>query len=290
MKATELISIATEDDTRRTAATAGDVSPSGLPARLSRGEIERLGQQVNFEHMPDPANVAVLGHLSREEREEFASATGSLVLYIGDEVAACKRDEERAALTAAPADYPLAALNGLNIGCGDRLISTYLTPVDVMRDKPGTAIGGEHPALTPGALLALPDELPFRPNSLDYIVALHALEHMGDPVRVVLHWLSRLKPGGGIGIVLPHWRYTWDARNDSAPYGHKWNPSPELVERLYQQHWREHCTVERFNTLDFKISFDVVLRKHGTFAPFSRERLERSLSGQQLAHCGMFLD
>lgn len=240
--------------------------------------------------MADPRNVIALGHLTRDEREEFARLTKSLVLYFGDEVNACRRAEETAALAAAPAGVPLESLNGLNIGCGDRLVSPYLTPVDIMRKPPADAVGGEHHAMTPGAILALPDELPFRANSVDYIIALHMLEHVGDPVEVILHWLEALKPGGGIGVVVPDWRYSWDARYDGAPYGHKWNPEPDLISQLYRAHWAEKCALETLASYEFKISFDFVLRKPGEFKPFSIEKLSANKSGRQLFEIGVFLE
>lgn len=256
---------------------------------METSEIERLSALINFNNIADPSNVEVLRHLSQVEREEFARRTHSLVLYFGDEVAACKRAEEEAALTAAPQGYPLEALNGLNIGCGDRLISPYLLPVDIMRHQPSQQLGGEHGALTPNAFLALPDSLPFRSNSVDYIVALHTLEHISDTVQVILHWLDVVKPGGGIGIVVPDWQYTWNAAGDETPYGHKWNSYPDRVATLYRDYWSCKCELERFDTLPFKLSFDFVLRKHGSFQPFSRASLETALSGLQRAQSGIFL-
>lgn len=256
---------------------------------MEPGEIKHLSAHVNFDNISDPGNVEILGKFSKTEREEFALKTHSLVLYIGDEVSACRRAEEEAALSAIPLNHSPENLNGLNIGCGDRLISPYLLPVDIMRHQPNQQVGGEHAAFTTNALLALPDSLPFSRNSIDYIIALHTLEHISDPVRVIQHWLDILKPGGGIGIVVPDWRYTWDARNDQAPYGHKWNSCPDLIEKLYRNHWSSECELERINTLPFKISFDFVLRKHGSFQPFSRELLQTALSGYQRMREGIFL-
>jgi predicted SAM-dependent methyltransferase len=244
---------------------------------VEQAEIKRLSEAVNFSNIADPNNVAILGHLSRKEREEFALKTRSLVLYFGAEVAACQQAEEAAALAARPKGYQLEDLNGLNVGCGDRSVSPYLSPIDIMRAPPRRTLGGEHHAFTSGALLALPDELPFRPGTIDYIVSLHLLEHVTDPVSVVLHWLNILKPGGGLGIVVPDWRYTWDARYDTAPYGHKWNPTPELLKRMYNRHWSSAGILEASETYDFKLSFDFILRKRGDFVPFSRQRLESAL-------------
>jgi SAM-dependent methyltransferase len=253
---------------------------------MEQTEIDRLRGAVNFSNMRDPKNAQALGHLSKAEREEFALKTSSLVLYLGLEVAACRQAEETAVLAARPKGYPLEELNGINVGCGDRLVSPCLLPIDIMRTRPERTFGGEHHAYSQGAYLALPDELPFRPGSVDYIVSLHSLEHTANPVEVVLHWLDVLKPGGGIGVVLPDWRYTWDARHDNNPYGHKWNPTPELVKRMYNRHWSDAAELEAIATYDFKLSFNFVLRKPGEFTPFSRHRLEIGLSGRQLAESG----
>ena len=58
-----------------------------------------------------------------------------------------------------------------------------------------------------------------------------------------------LKPGGGLGVVLPNWRYTWDARRDTAQWGHRWNSAPEVVCRLYLKHWSHVADLEQLNTL-----------------------------------------
>ena len=34
----------------------------------------------------------------------------------------------------------------------------------------------------------------------------HNLEHLADPVAAVLHYLDILKPGGGLGVVVPNWQ------------------------------------------------------------------------------------
>ena len=40
-------------------------------------------------------------------------------------------------------------------------------------------------------LLAWADQLPFKSNTLDYIVSLHNMEHLQDPVQAVLHYMVR---------------------------------------------------------------------------------------------------
>lgn len=51
--------------------------------------------------------------------------------------------------------------------------------------------------------------------------ALSAAEHLNDPVAAVLHYLDIVKPGGGVGIVVPNWEYAWDARGDDNEWGHR---------------------------------------------------------------------
>lgn len=52
--------------------------------------------------------------------------------------------------------------------------------------------------------------LPFRDNSLDYVVSSHVLEHVANPVAALAEWYRVLRPGGIIYLVVPDRRYTWD--------------------------------------------------------------------------------
>jgi predicted SAM-dependent methyltransferase len=256
---------------------------------LKRDDIEQLRRKLNVENIADPINVEVLGHLSRQEREQFANETGIPVLYFGAEVPEIQKAEEDAALRAAPQGHDLVALQGINIGCGTRTVSPYLLPVDIMRQQEHGSETGEHGALNKGAFLALSDDLPFKPETIDFIIALHMLEHVEDPVKVILHWLDIIKPGGGIGIVVPDWRYTWDSRTDSAPYGHKWNPTPDLVREMHEKHWRSKSALESIDTYPHKISFDFVLRKPGQFVPFAPPPMNKMRSGADRHKAGVFL-
>jgi SAM-dependent methyltransferase len=256
---------------------------------MNRDEIERFRQLINADDITDPRNVELLGSLTRQEREQFAHETGIPVLYFGAEVPEVQKAEEMAALRAAPTGYDLSVLQGLNIGCGTRTISPYLLPVDIMRQAEHGSGSGEHGALSKGAFLALSDDLPFKAGSIDFIIALHMLEHVEDPIKVILHWLEIIKPGGGIGVVVPDWRYTWDSRQDQAPYGHKWNPTPDLVRDLHRRYWSREAALESINTYDHKISFDFVLRKPGAFTPFTAPPLGNMRSGAERYRTGIFL-
>ena len=58
-----------------------------------------------------------------------------------------------------------------------------------------------------------------------------------------------LKPGGGLGVVVPNWRYTWDARKDGTEWGHRWNSAPEVACRLHLKYWSHLADLEQLNTL-----------------------------------------
>lgn len=239
-----------------------------------------LGDVVTPENLYEPKTQAVLRRLSLEHREAVALATGTMVQYYGEEVAAVRKAEETAALRAMPPGYAIEQLNGLNVGCGDRPIDPALLGVDAHK---GTWSMGDGTSFTSLAhLRGWAGDLPFKSASVDFIVALHVLEHVADPVATVRHWLDVVKPGGGVGIILSDWRYTWDARNDRHPWSHRWNPTPDLLRFLHARHWSHDAALERLGTISFKLSFDVVLRKHGRFAAFEEQPLAERPTGYEL--------
>lgn len=239
---------------------------------------------VTRKNLHEPATQELLRRLSLEDREAVALATGTMVQYYGEEVAAVRSAEEEAALRAMPAGYAIEQLNGINVGCGDRSIHPALLGVDAHK---GTwAFGGKRPTsfTSLAHIRGWASRLPFRTESVDFIVALHVLEHEPDPVATVLHWLDVVKPGGGVGIVVPDWRYTWDARRDRHPWSHRWNPTPTLLRSLHERHWTHVATLQQLDTYPFKLSFDLVLRKHGEFVPFDEHALDERPTGYEL-HC-----
>jgi len=234
-------------------------------------------------------NISLLSPLSTVQREYFAMKSKTVVLYMGDEVSLLLAREEEAALRAMPNGYTIEQLNGLNVGCGARTISPYLLPIDIARMPPSDQASGAHQASTASAVLAMPDNLPFKPDSVDFIVSLHMLEHVANPEEIISYWLSLVKPGGGVGVVVPDWRYTWDSRNDHAPLSHKWNPTPSLIEGMYEKHWKSIAKPEHIDTYDKKMSFDFVLRKPGVFVPFQPPSPSTVRSGYELNQSGAFI-
>lgn len=256
---------------------------------MTEEDEEYLRNNLDFSYMASANNVRIMSRFTSRSREAFSLKTGSLVLYTPDEAGLIKNLEEEAALRAAPHGYELKQLNALNIGCGDRRISEYLTPVDIMREGQSDGPSGAHHAFLKDAILANPEDLPFKSESIDFIVALHMLEHVSNPIEILLYWNSLLKPGGGIGLVLPNFEYTWNAATDSSQFGHKWNTNASIFRRLYDQHLSDQLILEQIGTLPHKISFDAVLRKPGVFQPFGISNATSMNSGAELAQRGIMV-
>lgn len=270
---------------------ARKINPLRVPEPAVKREqiLGRLREELRPGSLADPELQALLHQLSLTDREEIARSTRTMVQYYGDEVPAVQRAEEQAALRAAPANYRLEELNGINVGCGSRAIHPSLLNTDAHKGDWELGGGSTLAFRSSANLRAWAHELPFRSNTVDFTVALHVLEHVPDPVATVLHWLDLVKPGGGVGIVVPDWRYTWDARNDHHPWGHRWNPTPELARELYDTYWKDVADLEALQTYPYKLSFDIVLRKHGEFQPFDCEAAAQIPSGWQLHQSGRFL-
>ena len=75
-----------------------------------------------------------------------------------------------------------------------------LAPVDVVDDGEGL--------------------LTFEPESVDFIVANHFLEHCEDPIRTIGTHLSKLRPGGTVFYAVPDKRYTFDFRRPRTRLSH----------------------------------------------------------------------
>jgi predicted SAM-dependent methyltransferase len=242
-------------------------------AALAAEVVQQLttgGGIYNFVHNKTFTDQITI--LTLSERERIALEASTVVYHTYDEAVDQLKLEAEAVLKAAP-HSDLTVLNGVNVGVGGRQIHPSLIGIDVHRGRPedaGDAVP-ESQRTANNTLLAWADQLPFKSNTLDYIVSLHNLEHLQDPVAAVLHYLDMLKPGGGLGVAVPNWRYTWDARTDATQWGHRWNSAPEVVCRLHLKYWSHVADLEQLNTLKYRMSYDFVLRKKGKWEPFSQE-------------------
>lgn len=66
-------------------------------------------------------------------------------------------------------------------------------------------------------IVALGDDLPFKDNTLDYVLSSHVIEHFFDPVKALREWHRVVKPGGYIFIIAPHKERTFDKPRDVTP-------------------------------------------------------------------------
>ncbi len=62
--------------------------------------------------------------------------------------------------------------------------------------------------------------LPFRDDSLDYVVSSHVLEHVANPVAALKEWVRVLRHGGIIYLLVPDRRHTWDRARELTPPRH----------------------------------------------------------------------
>lgn len=66
-------------------------------------------------------------------------------------------------------------------------------------------------------IVSLGDNLPFKDNTLDYVLTSHVIEHFFDPIKALKEWHRVIKPGGYIFIIAPHKDRTFDKPRDVTP-------------------------------------------------------------------------
>ncbi len=107
--------------------------------------------------------------------------------------------------------------------------------------------------------------LPFRSDSLDYVVSSHVLEHVANPVAALLEWHRVLRDGGVFYLVVPDRRFTFDHARALTDPAHMWGDfergvnqsdgthSDEFVDQvdwaLYRPDLAPECIAEERETL-----------------------------------------
>lgn len=66
-------------------------------------------------------------------------------------------------------------------------------------------------------IVAFGDDLPFKDDTLDYVLTSHVIEHFFDPVKALREWHRVVKPGGYIFIIAPHKDRTFDKPREVTP-------------------------------------------------------------------------
>jgi len=77
------------------------------------------------------------------------------------------------------------------------------------------------------------------PESVDFIVANHFLEHCEDPIRTLETHLGKLRPGGTLFYAVPDKRYTFDHRRPRTPLSHLIADHENGPEASRAEHYRE---------------------------------------------------
>ena len=129
---------------------------------------------------------------------------------------------------------------GLNIGCGDQAI--------------GTAIGMDvEPTAKAAVIIAPAEKVPFKNDTLDFIVACNSFEHIQQaPILTLREWCRCLKLGCPCAIVVPDAKYgDWAMTGDHGAVGRLQKPRPEME----HYHAFDTITLEQlFTFAGFKIT------------------------------------
>ncbi len=108
------------------------------------------------------------------------------------------------------------------------------------------ALRREYPelhAIVPPHVVADAARFPFAPQSLDFIIASHVLEHLPFPLAALDHWYSALRPGGLLVLRIPDKRYTFDRQRPRTPLQHLIHEHvhPETFDqRAHFEDWVRH--------------------------------------------------
>jgi SAM-dependent methyltransferase len=77
------------------------------------------------------------------------------------------------------------------------------------------------------------------PESVDFILANHFLEHCEDPIRTITTHLGKLRPGGMLFYAVPDKRYTFDFRRPRTPLSHLIADHEDGGQGSRQEHYLE---------------------------------------------------
>ena len=87
----------------------------------------------------------------------------------------------------------------------------------------------------------------------DYIFSSHCLEHLHDPIKVLLHWKSKIKKGGVLFLYLPHPDMEYWLPQNCYKHLYSWRPD-EMAKIVSDLGFKDVIRSER----DLAWSFSVV--------------------------------
>ncbi|HVE18836.1 MAG TPA: methyltransferase domain-containing protein, partial [Ilumatobacteraceae bacterium] len=131
-----------------------------------------------------------------------------------------------------PLHQPLAMPSGVTVSYVDRL-----KVADLRREYPELAEWDltEADVLDDGELLSS-----IEPESQDFIVANHFLEHCENPIGTIENHLGKLRPGGILFYAVPDKRFTFDYPRDVTPLEHMiadYENGPEASRSAHFDDW-----------------------------------------------------
>src|SRR3989338_7925826 len=92
---------------------------------------------------------------------------------------------------------------GADIGCGSNKVSENAIGIDLTAKGEKGKAGNQKNMISKADICTSGDDLPFKNNELNYIVAKHNLEHYNNPEKTLLEWKRVVKKGGKIGVIVP---------------------------------------------------------------------------------------
>jgi len=151
--------------------------------------------------------------------------------------------------------FNLLKTNGLDLGCGKRRAIETAIGIDVVRgfsEPYGWYVNPE--------IIGNADDLPFKDETIDWIINSHLIEHFIDPVTTINEWLRVLKIGGLLVMVVPLAEHTGYIGSEGADPTHFHDYSiesfkEEVIEQL------EDVELVEIKDTGIEWSFVVVIRK-----------------------------
>lgn len=79
----------------------------------------------------------------------------------------------------------------------------------------------------------------FEPDSFDFVIANHVIEHLANPIKLVRDAFALTKPGGAVIISAPDKNYTYDKARPLTPYDHLWSDFVNDVRENDDEHYMD---------------------------------------------------
>lgn len=115
------------------------------------------------------------------------------------------QDFEKVAASEYKAIIEFCRGNGIDVCCGAKVFPGALG-IDIVPFGEATAPWGypSHAQLAYDCI-----DLPFKEDTLDFVVGIHAIEHFENPVETIAEWLRVVKPSGYVCLMLEaaYWDY-----------------------------------------------------------------------------------